>query len=144
MVTEVAFRGKLDFCSNFYPCSISYQGITFSTSEHAFQYAKCKDEKSQHLIRSAETAAESKAIGAKAILIDYWDDVRVGVMYDILKSKFKNNPSLAKRLLETNDEYLEETNYWNDKFWGVCRGEGKNWLGKLLMGIRNELQEGVK
>ena len=41
-------------------------------------------------------------------------------------------------LQETRDFYLEETNWWNDTFWGVCNRKGKNILGHLLMKIRDE------
>jgi predicted NAD-dependent protein-ADP-ribosyltransferase YbiA (DUF1768 family) len=31
-------------------------------------------------------------------------------------------------------------NYWNDKFWGICKGVGENHLGKILMQIRDEIK----
>jgi predicted NAD-dependent protein-ADP-ribosyltransferase YbiA (DUF1768 family) len=47
---------------------------------------------------------------------------------------------LADRLLLTGDEELIEGNYWHDHIWGVCDGTGTNWLGKILMEIRDELR----
>ena len=41
--------------------------------------------------------------------------------------------------MQTEDAELVEDNWWGDKFWGVCNGEGENHLGKLLMKIRDEL-----
>jgi hypothetical protein len=32
------------------------------------------------------------------------------------------------------------SNHWKDTFWGVYNGVGKNMLGKLLMQVREELQ----
>ena len=34
-----------------------------------------------------------------------------------------------------------EGNNWNDTFWGVCRGKGRNELGKVLMKVRSELSK---
>lgn len=72
-----------------------------------------------------------------------WNKDRVNVMYQALCSKFigtdtdKDIIYLQRKLVETYPKYLEETNYWNDTFWGVCNGIGENTLGKLLMDIRN-------
>ena len=63
-------------------------------------------------------------------------------MYRICLAKFTQNPDLAKRLLDTGDEILEEGNTWHDTYWGVDlkTGEGKNMLGSILMRVRNELR----
>ena len=61
-------------------------------------------------------------------------------MLEIVRSKFKQNKDLAKKLIETGDAYLEEGNWWGDKIWGVCNGEGENRFGKILMQVREELK----
>ena len=58
-------------------------------------------------------------------------------MSSIVFEKFYRNKELRKKLLETGDRYLEETNWWGDDFWGVCNGEGRNELGKILMKVRD-------
>lgn len=64
-------------------------------------------------------------------------------MKKALLAKFKQNISLKELLLETNDCYLIEGNYWHDNIWGICyckkceNIKGENRLGKLLMKIRN-------
>lgn len=42
------------------------------------------------------------------------------------------------------EKRITEGNYWNDKFWGVClkSNQGQNHLGKLLMNIREEIENG--
>lgn len=57
-------------------------------------------------------------------------------MASVVFDKFARNKELRDKLLFTNDKYLEETNDWNDKYWGICNGIGENNLGKILMGIR--------
>jgi predicted NAD-dependent protein-ADP-ribosyltransferase YbiA (DUF1768 family) len=73
-----------------------------------------------------------------------WDLEKVEVMKRLLLQKFNQslNPELYEKLQETENKYLEETNYWGDTFWGVSKsnnkedGVGGNNLGKLLMEIR--------
>ena len=43
-------------------------------------------------------------------------------------------------LIKTGDQELIEGNYWNDTYWGVCKGVGQNKLGKILMRVREELK----
>ena len=56
-------------------------------------------------------------------------------MRDALIQKFSDK-KLQKKLIDTGDAELIEGNWWGDKFWGVCEGEGENHLGKLLMEVR--------
>lgn len=43
-----------------------------------------------------------------------------------------------KKLIKTGDAELIEGNWWGDKYWGMCNGEGMNKLGKILMQVRKE------
>jgi predicted NAD-dependent protein-ADP-ribosyltransferase YbiA (DUF1768 family) len=61
-------------------------------------------------------------------------------MRELLRQKFAKPSILADRLIDTGNCQLIEGNYWGDTFWGVCKGKGENWLGKLLMEIRAEIQ----
>ena len=70
----------------------------------------------------------------------YWESVRDQVMERVLLSKFNHNPKLRLKLVATGDTYLEETNDWNDTYWGVCDGVGQNKLGELLMKIRDKFK----
>jgi predicted NAD-dependent protein-ADP-ribosyltransferase YbiA (DUF1768 family) len=42
-------------------------------------------------------------------------------------------------VVPTGDAELVEGNTWNDRFWGVCRGKGRNELGRILMRVRTGL-----
>ena len=64
-------------------------------------------------------------------------------MFDLVLEKFKQNPELKQKLLETGNQELIEGNTWNDTFWGVCNGQGQNWLGKILMLARSELNKPI-
>ena len=69
-----------------------------------------------------------------------WEQIKVGVMKDLVLQKFTKHKELKEKLLATGDAYLEETNTWNDIFWGVCKGKGQNHLGKILMEVRKEIK----
>ncbi|NGT90448.1 NADAR family protein [Clostridium perfringens] len=60
-------------------------------------------------------------------------------MYLVVKEKFKPNKELRRKLIATGDKYLEEGNTWNDTYLGVCKGKGRNMLGKILMRVRSEI-----
>jgi len=124
--------------SNFWPCQIQYDGDIYPSTEHAYQAAKLPKDKRSPFFNC--TAAESKALGKKCALPHGWNDVKESIMSLILFNKFNNNEDLKKKLLATGDKYLEETNWWGDCEWGVCKGVGKNKLGKMLMGIRGQLK----
>lgn len=61
-------------------------------------------------------------------------------MKDALFYKFSQDKDLRDKLIATGNTELIEDNTWNDRFWGVCNGEGINHLGKLLMELRDELK----
>lgn len=140
-----SFSGKLAFLSNFYPATIAFNDKIFPTSEHLYQWAKTTDEKEKEAIRLAPTPGKAKRIGRKCTLRPDWDERKTIVMKTIVRWKFKQNPNLAQKLLETGDAILVEGNNWHDNFWGSCRCEkcasiqGQNELGQILIAIREEI-----
>ncbi len=132
------FRGKYSFLSNFHLCDILMpDGFTYPSSENAYMAMKTTD-MSIRLALSACTPKEAKVLGRKVRLSADWEDIKLGIMEDILRVKF-NLPGLKPMLTATDPKYLEETNWWGDKYWGVCENEGENHLGKILMKIRQDL-----
>lgn len=136
-----AFIGDLFFLSNYYICNVRYEGIVYPSSEHAFAAAKTLDNTLRLFISEQTTPGAAKRAGRGVKLRPGWDNIRVRVMRDILRCKFEQNPHLKEKLLNTFPDYLEETNSWNDTFWGVCNGVGENNLGNLLMELRAEWLE---
>jgi ribA/ribD-fused uncharacterized protein len=91
-------------------------------------------------IQAAGTPGRAKRMGRKAPLREDWEEIRVSVMTDLVRQKF-SLPGLQRRLLATGDQEIVEGNTWGDVFWGVCRGKGQNQMGKILMKIREELEQ---
>ena|SRR3712207_6611903 len=133
------FTGKYHFLSNFAACTLDVEGIVCPTVEHAFQAMKSLDPAERACIAGAATPAAAKWAGRKVALREDWEQVKVGIMEDLVRQKF-SDPELREKLLATGDEELVEGNTWNDRFWGVCRGQGQNQLGKILMRVRDELR----
>lgn len=136
MINE--FRGKYYFLSNFYSAPVLYDGIKYNNNEAAFQAQKTLDLNLRKTFSTLEPNT-AKARGRKIKLREDWEDVKDQIMYEICLAKFSQNENLKNLLLSTNNEELIEGNNWNDTYWGVSYGVGKNKLGMILMKIRSEL-----
>ena len=135
-----SFSGKYKFLSNYYYVPIKYDGLTYPSTEHAFQASKTLDINERIYMSLMESFSEVKRYGNKLPLRDDWETIKLNVMEEILRIKFLNTSNeLKEKLLNTGEAILIEGNTWGDKYWGVCNGEGENHLGKLLMKIRSEI-----
>jgi ribA/ribD-fused uncharacterized protein len=168
MITS--FTGDYGFLSNFSPHAVRFKvdcmvsEVTWLTAEHAFHADKCVRASDAKAIWEAPTPAAAKRIGRRVDLRPGWDRARKLSMGAILVSKFTQHPDLGERLVATAPQILIEGNNWHDNFWGQCgcddccgrRGwsppdvgehlkygafhPGKNYLGRLLMGLRDILE----
>ncbi len=136
------FRGPFRWLSNFWPCRISWEGIEYPSTEHAYQASKSDDPAVRESIRALPKPADARRAGQKVALRPGWDAMRLTVMEGILCVKFAD-PALRAMLLATGDEELVEGNTWKDRFWGVCGGKGENNLGKLLMKVRASIRASI-
>lgn len=139
MVQINSFTGQYRWLSNFFYVDIIYDGAEYPTVEHAYQAAKTLDPTEQEIIRKARTPAEARNLGRYVTIRKDWGRVRVSVMRELLQQKFAV-PEFRERLMATGDVIIVQGNYWNDTFWGVCQGKGRNVLGKLIMEIRDSIR----
>lgn len=131
------FRGEFAFLSNFSPARVFLDSMEFPTVENAYMAAKTLNPLERAMFQKL-SPADAKRMGRKVRLRPDWDKIKLVVMYRLLQQKF-NLPEYKKKLLDTGTIQLVEENTWGDKYWGVCNGEGQNYLGRLLMKIRAEL-----
>lgn len=61
-------------------------------------------------------------------------------MFDIMKAKFDQHPEAKKLLLSTGNKVIEEITP-TETHWGIGKGTGKNYLGKILMALRSYYNE---
>lgn len=134
------FKGEYAFLSNFARCNVVYNGNIYPTVEHAFQAAKCLDLSIQKSFITLATPGDAKKLGKQVVLRPDWEQVKDGIMKDLLTQKFSHEP-FRLQLLSTGNAKLIEGNTWNDTYWGVCNGKGLNILGTLLMEVRDELRK---
>lgn len=141
-----SFQGKYRFLSNFCYCLIRSRGHNWRTAEHLFQAMKTTKGFVQEEIRKTQYPADAKMLGNLVKLRPDWKDIKLLMMKKILRMKFTQSSKLQGRLIATGNEELVEGNQWHDNFWGDCYCDkckniiGLNWLGKLLMEVRKELQ----
>jgi ribA/ribD-fused uncharacterized protein len=133
------FFGPFRWLSNFHFATITYNGEVYRTNEHAYQAAKHLDAGFRKVIAAYDSPRDAMKAGrSRAERLD-WNDIKVQVMYEINRLKYQH-PDLRQQLLLTGTCYLEETNTWGDRFWGVCNGSGLNMLGQVLMLVRDEIR----
>jgi ribA/ribD-fused uncharacterized protein len=133
------FVGDYKWLSNFFPCRVSFGGLVYGSSEAIYQSCKFPPAE-REVFTHLDAAAAKKLAHSKTVDEAWWAAHEDEVMRDALWAKFTQNPDLAARLLATGDRYLEETNWWDDTYWGVYQGQGKNVLGHLLMETRTRLK----
>lgn len=136
------FRGDYYFLSNFYPCKIVIDGITYDNAEAAFQSFKCKNRVDRFKF-SGINGPSAKKLGRKVELIDDWEHIKNQIMHQVLIEKFYQNVDLRNMLISTGDEMLVEGNKWHDNYWGWCTCDRcankvkQNKLGYILMDVRS-------
>lgn len=139
------FDGEHRFLSNFWPAQVVLDGERYASVEAAYQAGKTLDEGFRQQVRdcgedSAAVKKLGKKVGKSVRLRPSWsDEFKLKLMNELVRQKFAQ-PALKAQLLATGDQELEEGNWWGDRFWGVCKGEGENHLGKILMAVREELR----
>ncbi|MEM1425573.1 MAG: NADAR family protein, partial [Cyanobacteria bacterium P01_H01_bin.130] len=135
--------------SNFSPHWVDLKGDYWPTSEHFYQAQKfvgSPDEALITKIRRAATPAKAAALGRDPNhrMRSDWDHVKQGVMYQVVREKFRRHRDIQDVLLGTGEERLIEDSP-TDYYWGCgATGDGQNHLGRILMAIREELRQGSK
>jgi hypothetical protein len=128
--------------TNFYRNPITYNGISFPTSEHAYQWSKFSGRQDiQKQILAASTPSEARQIGINNNkYVDNWfHQYKYQIMVNILTAKFGGDLVLKKLLKGTGTAKLVEDSP-KDDYWGVGpNGNGQNKLGEALMEVRKSL-----
>lgn len=152
----VAFRANNNPLSNYYQCTVTINNVPFRSSEHAYQWKKCKNAKRPDLaerILGAATPADAKLITEELTPdenVATWDAIKNTVMEYVLKSKWNCSGRFRQTLMATHGMTIAEAT--QDTYWGVgvapnlaqstkpSKFLGTNHLGRLLQKIRDEVQ----
>lgn len=136
-----SFTGNYSFLSNFYLCNLYYGDFVYPSAEHLYQACKTTDVIEKIRIKNAATPGQAKRLGQLVTLNPDWDSDKKKIMFNIVWRKFDVHRNLRKWLLETDPYELVEGNTWGDTYWGVCGLTGHNYLGKILMSVRDLCRE---
>lgn len=131
--------------SNFSAFNLEWEGRTFPTSEHAYQWEKFAPHYTalRDYIQHAPSAHEAFKLAErnKHCRRDDWGSVKTGIMLNILRAKAAQHEYVRRKLLATGARELIE-NSWRDDFWGWGPNrDGRNMLGRLWEKVRAELRE---
>ena len=113
-------RDPNDPLCNFYTCDMKYRNIMFCSSEHAYQFHKCKfvdNEDAASAVLHAATPKLAKEIASKIPdnELGDWNNHKDVVMHDILMAKLACVPTFQQALLDSDKSFLVEATshlYW--------------------------------
>ena len=133
--------------SNLYKRTVVFEGVTYATSEHAYQAGKPRKDNVREWILSAPSPA-LVAMAAHGLYVwdvaPNWSKIKFERMRAVLVAKFSQHDDLRELLLSTGDARLVETATVKNPVnleWGEVNGKGRNMLGVLLMEVRTILME---
>jgi ribA/ribD-fused uncharacterized protein len=142
----LAFRGQYRFLSNSHQKPIKVVGEWFPTVEHAY-LASLLAYSEPHLIEKVKTLTPgaAKKWSDKYQEPPGWGRKKRQVMLDLIRQKFSPGSDLAKRLVATGSVPIINGKFTNNPYWGVqLDGSGLDWVGRILMHVREELKDGRK
>jgi len=128
--------------SNFSRNPFSFEGIIYRTSEHFYQSRKFLENEHRYAVIDAESPKLAAEIGRQKHrpLRPDWEEIKVHVMMEALRLKFRAYPGIRNLLLSTGNVLIVEDSPY-DSYWGRGPdGTGKNALGKCLMALRLEFE----
>jgi len=148
------------FFSQWFRCDFVVDGVGYNCTEQYMMAEKARlfgDEAAEKAIMAASHPRDQKAIGRKVKNFDRqkWDAVARDIVYKGNYAKFVQNRALEYGLRDTAGTILVEASP-TDKIWGVglsrdndavydrSKWQGTNWLGEVLMKVRDDLIAGVK
>ena len=124
MIESVSpFRADSNLLSNFFKCSIDFNGRAFKSSGHIYQFTKCmflKHDDLANLIDTTETPRDVNALSDKLNKHERmaeWSNIKVDVMHKILRAKWNCSGRFRQTLMATSNLTTAETT--SDTFWGV-------------------------
>lgn len=72
-----SFSGEYRFLSNFWLAPVTYEGITYPSSEHAYQAAKSLNKDIREAFSEISSPSEIKRLGQTITIRPDWEDVKI-------------------------------------------------------------------
>lgn len=143
-------RGPYGWLGNMAPYRVEYLDEVYPTSEALFQALRFDDPELRRMIRAKSSPMAAKMVAkayATRMIIKRLGDQDLDNMRLVLRLKMEQHPQLLPLLLATSDatiiEDVSARRGGSALFWGAANVDGtwigQNWLGKLWMARRAEL-----
>lgn len=105
------FHNEFYWLDNMYLVSVDWsRNVVFNSTEQGFVYFKTTNLATRKEILTIGDPYEVKALGRAMKMRPDWDNIKYGVMYELVRQKFHQHPKLRKKLLATGDRVLIEGN----------------------------------
>jgi len=145
---------QLGWLGNMSGLPVRVEGVRYSTTEHLFQCMRFENEMIRKEIRESKSP-----MGAKMVMKKHKERVSIvprsvedlNLMRSVLRIKMEYYPKLQEDLEKQDPDSIliedcTKRSGVSSKFWGMKLTdgvwEGENWLGRLWMELRLELQGG--
>jgi predicted NAD-dependent protein-ADP-ribosyltransferase YbiA (DUF1768 family) len=125
------------YLANDVPTPVRVDGVEYPSVTHAYWALSTDDSEAQASIRSAAKATDAKTLGIAAPRKADWPFIRLAVMTDLVRLKFRQHPDLAEKLVATGAARIRAPGFAG-RYWDGY-GNGRNWLGRILELVRSEL-----
>jgi ribA/ribD-fused uncharacterized protein len=131
--------------SKLYRRVMHFEGEPYYCAEAAYQAGKARKREVRAWLLGAPTPS---ILAMAAHGLNYWDIApgwskgRYDRMRRVVEAKFRQHPDLAAILLSTGDAEIVECGTVDNEVnrrWGQVNGVGQNWLGRILMEVREIL-----
>jgi ribA/ribD-fused uncharacterized protein len=147
------------YFSQWYPQAFDIDGVQYNCAEQYMMAMKAitfNDQEALTKIMASGDPSLQKATGRLVKNFDptVWNPVAKDYVYKANMAKFTANPKLFDYILSTGDREIVEASP-TDKIWGIgmdtsdpdlldkSKWRGTNWLGEVLMQVRNDLRSKV-
>ena len=142
----------LGWLSNMSPHPVRFRTILYPTCEHFFQCLRFENKEIRKEILKKKSPMSAKMISKKykdEMVITPRRQVDLDLMRTVIRMKMVFYPKLRNELIlqDSNSVIIEDCSKRggeSSKFWGMKlsddQWEGQNWLGRLWMEYRSELQ----
>jgi ribA/ribD-fused uncharacterized protein len=151
------FKGQYEFLDPAYYCLAEYDGVMYNSAEAAFLAAQFDDPYFRAVFRNpALPIWRARDLSRKLQRRRDWTpELSIELMRQITLDKFSRSRNLRSLLLATCHERIIAENNWHEQFWGCCICDtrpgkygrrfsclvaGHNYLGEILMAVRDQLQ----
>lgn len=160
MENMILFWGSASPYSQWHKRDMIIKGIKFNCCEQFMMYTKAllfEDLEIAEKILKTDSPKLQKQLGRKVRNFNpvRWNEVCRIIVYVGNLNKFSQHEDLKQMLLNTEDKLIVEASPY-DNIWGIglsandaraydiSQWRGTNWLGYIIMKVRDKLNEGLK